>query len=102
MHWKTESLGKLFEPKTIAVIGASATPNRLGALALRALSSYEGEVYPVNPKHEEIAGLKCYPSVSDIPYNIDLAIIALRAPVVLSAISDCADANVGSAIIFSA
>ena len=40
VHWKTESLGKLFEPKTIAVIGASTTPNRLGALALRALSTY--------------------------------------------------------------
>ena len=102
VHWKTESLGKLFEPKTIAVIGASTTPNRLGALALRALSTYEGEVYPVNPKRDKIAGLKCYPSVKDIPCNVDLALIALRAPVVLSAIEDCANANVGSAIIFSA
>jgi acyl-CoA synthetase (NDP forming) len=102
VHWKTKSLGRLFEPKAIAVIGASATPNRLGALALRALSTYEGEVYPVNPKRDKIAGLKCYPSVKNIPCNVDLVLIALRAPVVLSAIEECADANVGSAIIFSA
>lgn len=102
VHWKTDSLDKLFKPKTIAVIGASATPNRLGALAFRALSTYEGKVYPVNPKRDEIAGFKCYPNVGEIPGIIDLALVALRAPAVLPAIQDCADASVKSAIIFSA
>ncbi len=84
------------------MIGASDKPDKLGGLTLRALSSYKGNVYPVNPRISSIGDSKCYSKVTDIEQEVDLAIIALQAPLILQTMIDCAEANVGSAIIFSA
>ena len=102
MDWKMRSLNRLFNPETIAIIGASDKPNRLGALALRALQEYDGDIFPVNPRLKKIGQSECYPTVFDIGVEVDVALIALRAPLVLSAVSDCTRAGAGSAIIFSA
>jgi acyl-CoA synthetase (NDP forming) len=102
LSWKTASLERLFNPESIAIIGASNQPNKLGALTLRALSDFNARKFPVNPRHSTIDGLKCYFSVADIGDAIDLAIIALGPQHVLSAIADCAEAGVGGAIVFSA
>jgi acetyltransferase len=97
-----DSLQRLFSPKSVAVIGASDKPNKLGALTLRALRSFEGDLYPVNPRLSQLDDLKCYSSVMNIESNVDLAIIAVGAPTVPTALTECAEAGVGSAIIFSA
>ncbi|MCK5301985.1 MAG: CoA-binding protein [Candidatus Thorarchaeota archaeon] len=102
MAWKMDSLRKLFAPESVAVIGASDKPNKLGALTLRALRSFEGDVHPVNPRLSQLDDMKCYSSVINIESNVDLAVIAVGAPTVPTALAECAEAGVGSAIIFSA
>ncbi|MHA2285883.1 MAG: CoA-binding protein, partial [Candidatus Thorarchaeota archaeon] len=83
-------------------MGASDKPDRLGALSLIALENYQGKIYPVNPRIKKIGDSVCYPSVSEIGEDIDLAIVALGAPQVLPTIVDCVKTNVGSVIVFSA
>ena len=102
MSWKTESLNKLFNPKSVAVIGASDKPDKLGALTLIALRDFKGKVYPVNPRLESINGVKCYASIGDIDAPIDLAMIALGPQYVLNTMRECVSKGVRSAIIFSA
>ncbi|MFX1602719.1 MAG: acetate--CoA ligase family protein [Promethearchaeota archaeon] len=100
--WKIESLDRLFAPESIAIVGASEKPDKLGSLSLLSLNGYKCRKYPVNPRHAKIGGMDCFPSVVDIGEEIDLAIIALGPKQVLSALSDCSNAGVGAAIIFSA
>ncbi|MHA2425091.1 MAG: acetate--CoA ligase family protein [Candidatus Thorarchaeota archaeon] len=102
VDWKNESLGRLFNPKSIAVVGASDRPERLGALALLALQSYDGGIYAVNPRLERIGGIPCYPSVASIPDPVDLALICVRGPLVPKAIEDVTNAGVRAAVIFAA
>jgi acyl-CoA synthetase (NDP forming) len=102
LSWKVDSLDRLFNPESIAIIGASNRPNKLGSLTLRALKDSNARKYPVNPRYSEINGLKCYFSATDIGEDIDLAIIALGPLNVLPALKDCAEANAGGVIIFSA
>lgn len=98
------SLTRLFEPRGVAVIGASADPSRIGGQPVKFLATYgyAGRVYPVNPKHTEIAGLRCYPSVGAIDGPCDLALIALPADRVAEAVRACGAAGIDYAIIFSA
>ena len=65
-------ISNFFNPKSVAVLGASATPGKVGYDVLKNLiqSNYKGKVYPVNPKSSEIQGLKTYPGLSDIKENI--------------------------------
>jgi acyl-CoA synthetase (NDP forming) len=62
---------------------------------------YQGRLALVNPKYQELNGVACYPSVSDIPFPIDCALIAVPGKYVLSVLNECADSDVGSAVIFS-
>ena len=93
----------VFEPKSVAVVGASATPNKIGNVLLKNFlnAKFPGRVYPVNPKHEEILGLKCYPRVSDIEGGVDCVIIATPAETVPSIMEDCAAKKAGGVIILS-
>ncbi len=102
MKWKNDALECLFNPQSIAVIGASNRPERLGALALVALQSYTGKVFAVNPRLEKIGNIPCFPSASSIPDSVDLALICLRGQLVPQAIEDIAAAGVRAAIIFAA
>jgi len=102
LSWKTDSLDRLFKPKSIAVIGASDKPEKLGALSLLALQTYTGKVYPVNPRLKSIGRSRCYSSVQEIDAKVDMVMIAVGPQHVIPAISDCAEAGVGGAIIFSA
>lgn len=100
----TKALDHIFKPKTIAVIGASSKPDRVGFAVFRNLitTGFQGTVYPVNIKRDSIQGVKAYKSVSEVPDEIDLAIIATPAPTVPDLISDCAKAKVRGVIILSA
>lgn len=92
-----------FEPRSIAVIGASNDPARIGGRPLLGARQwdYAGQLYAVNPNSAEVQGLRSYGSVRDIGAPIDLAIIAVSAPHVARAIQDCAASGVKAAILFS-
>ncbi len=94
----------LFRPKAVAVVGASREPGKVGHTVLENLLSagFRGAIYPVNPKAQEILGLKVYPSVSAIPGEVELAVIAIRAPLVPQVIEECGKKGVRAAVILSA
>lgn len=97
-------MNNFFNPKSIAVIGASKTPGKVGYDILKNLIQYgfEGEIYPVNPNAENILGKKAYPSIVDIPEKIDLAVIVVPPKSVLEVINQCGAKNIDSAIIITA
>ncbi len=74
------SLDSLFKPKSIALVGAAHTQEKLGGVILKNLLSFRGDIYPVNPKYTELMGLKAYLSVKEIPKPVDLCIIMRPAP----------------------
>ena len=97
-------LDSLFSPRGIAILGASPDDIRAGGQALHFLKDfgYAGRLYPVNPKYEDIAGLRCYPAVTAIDGPCDVAVIALNAGLVVKAIEDCAVAGIRNAIVLTA
>ena len=99
-----ENLPFIFNPKKIAVIGASDRQDSIGAKIFRNLTQlgYAGEVLPVNPFRPTVQGVKSYPSVSKIPSKVDLAIVATPAHIVPQVIAECGEAGVKGAIIISA
>lgn len=99
-----KQLDKIFNPKTIAVIGASDKKGSVGFALFKNLigSNYKGTVYPVNIKRGSVQSAKAYPSVKDIPDSIDLAIIAVPAAEAPGVVLECGQAGVGGIIIISA
>ena len=99
----TASLRPFFFPRSVAVIGASRDPKRIGYRIVEALvmNQFRGAIYPVNPKAATIAGLTTYPSVAAIPDAVDLAVIVVPRDAVLSVINDCAGKGIRSVIVIS-
>ena len=99
-----EMLEVFFAPKSVAVIGASRHKQKLGYGVLFNIvnSGFKGKVYPINPKAEEILGLKCYPSVLDAPEDIDLAVVVVPAAYVLQVAEECGQKGVKGLIVISA
>ena len=97
-------LDALFNPRSIAVIGASQDPHKVGFAVLNNLKrfNFKGGLYPVNPAGGEILGLKAYQKISDINKEIDLAIIVIPAKFVPASLRECAAAGIRSAIVISA
>ncbi|MEJ2758672.1 MAG: CoA-binding protein, partial [Anaerolineales bacterium] len=99
-------LSFFFNPKSVAVIGASSNPEKLGHAVLRNLieSGYtqKGKVYPINPKAEEIAGLPAFKSVTDVPDPIDMAVIVIPYPYVPDVLRTCGAKGIKGVIIISA
>ncbi len=93
-----------FRPRNVALVGATEKPGAVGRSILDNLTqtSFGGPVYPVNPKHETLRGLRCYPSVSAIGTGVEMAVIATPAETVPAVIADCASAGVKAAIVISA
>ena len=94
----------LFEPGSIAVIGAAREEDKLGNIILRNLisSGFEGSLYPVNPKADEILGMKCYPSISEIPDSVDLIVVVVPNRIVPVVIEEAGVNGVKAAIIITA
>jgi len=86
-----KQLAPIFYPKSLAIIGASNDPTKFGNIILSALLEigFAGKIYPVNPEGREINGLKVFPSLKDIPDEVDLAIITIPAPLVLNSLKEC-------------
>lgn len=103
----------IFEPKSVAVIGASRDPHKVGHGVLKNLKDggffmtrfnqpFRGSIYPVNPNCESLLGLKCYKSLSKIRGHVDLAVIAVPAKYVLSVVKECVRKKVKGIIVVSA
>lgn len=97
-------MDKLFNPESIAVIGASRHKEKLGYQILYNIiqSGFCGNIYPVNPEAGEILGKKSYTKITDIEKEIDLAIVAVPANIVPEVLSDCVKKNVSFAVVISA
>ena len=97
-------LTPLFAPHTVAVIGASRDPAKVGGSVLANLraAGFPGRVIPVNAGADEVQGLRAVPSIRDVAGAIDLAVVAVPAPAVLPVLKDCAARGVGVAVVISA
>jgi acetyltransferase len=100
----THLLNSMFNPRAIAVFGASESDRSVGGRVFRNLieGGFEGLLVPINPHHEELAGRHCYPSLKEVGEKIDLAVIATPASTVAEIIEDCAQEGVLNAIVLSA
>lgn len=97
-------LHKIFEPQSIAVVGASESELAVGALVLGNIvaSGFKGEIYPVNPNHEILQGLKCYQSIREIDHPVDLVVMAIPARAIPGVMRECGEHEVGAVVIISA
>lgn len=98
-----EALDRILMPRSIAVVGASKDPFKWGHMLLSAImkGGFEGELHPINPRETEIEGLPCYPSVKEVPGDVDMAIVVVPARVVPSIFSDLAEKGVGGAVVIT-
>jgi len=94
----------MFTPRSVAVIGATDREGSVGRTLLLNLSNpaFRGKVYPVNPKRDQILGLRAYPNITAVPEKVDLAVIITPAPTVPGIIGECVDAGVRSGVVISA
>jgi acyl-CoA synthetase (NDP forming) len=99
-----QDLHDLFYPKSIAVIGASGTPGKLGWNVFTNLVShkFKGKLYPINPKADEIHGLKAYPCISAVPEPVDVAIILVSAGITADVVEECCKCGVRYIVVESA
>ena len=99
-----QNLDKIMKPRAIAVIGASTKAHTIGSDIMKRLQEYgfKGKIYPVNPKGGIIEGLQAYPTVLDVPGEVDLAIVVVNAKFVLSTIDQCHEKGVGGLCVISA
>ncbi|MFC6725818.1 CoA-binding protein, partial [Halobium palmae] len=96
------TLRKLFEPRAIAVVGASRTDGKIGYEAMANAAQYDGRAYPVNPSAEgELFGEPFVESVTEIDDDVDLALLCVPAPVVPDVVAECGEAGVGGAVIYA-
>ena len=95
---------RVFSPQNIAIIGATDAPGTVGRTTLENLigNSFGGGIFPVNPKRDEVLGVKAYPSILKVPAKVDLAVIVTPASSVPGIIRDCVKAGVKGAVIISA
>src|SRR2546430_1338852 len=93
----------MLEARSVAIVGASVREGSVGNQSLVELleGGFEGDIYPVNPKYDEILGLRCYPAVGDIGRPVDLAILAVGNPLLEEQLRSVAGAGARSAVIFA-
>jgi acetate---CoA ligase (ADP-forming) len=98
-----DDLNSLLKPKSIAVVGASATPGKIGYTVLDNLqkSGYKAPVYPINPSASEILGIKCYASISDVPGTIDAAVLCVPVKLINTVAEECGKKGVKGLIVIT-
>lgn len=101
---KINALKYLLSPRSIAIVGASSTPGRVGHIIVKNLLQchYPGKLYPINPNIRETLGVRVYPSIDSVPEDIDLVMIAIQPKLIPDVIERCGTKNVKAAIIHSA
>ncbi len=95
------AMKSIFKPRSIAVIGASAEAGKIGYAVVRNLldGGYRGTIYPINPRAQEIQGLKAYPSIKEVPGPVDVAVFAVPARLVAGALAECGEKGVRGAVL---
>lgn len=99
-----KKLTKMFYPSSVAVVGASEVPVKWGNLILTSILGweYKGKVFPVNPKKDQILGIKSYPSLTAIPESVDLAVLVIPAQHIPAAMRECVAKGIPAAVVVSA
>jgi 3-hydroxypropionyl-CoA synthetase (ADP-forming) len=102
-HYPSSSLARFFKAKSVAVIGASATPGKIGHEVLRSLSQHEyrGSIYPINPSVESILGLKAYRSILEVPDSVDLAVLTVASKLAPRIMDECGRKGIRNVVIVS-
>jgi len=97
-------LTNLFKPNSIAIFGASERPDSVGGNAFHNLltAGFKGDIYPINPKHDQVQNQVCYPNIDALPKVPDLVVIATPAKSILAIIQACGEKGVANAVILSA
>jgi acetate---CoA ligase (ADP-forming) len=102
---RSASLASFFTPNGVAIIGASRDPGKLSYGVIRNLTDpergYPGPIYPVNPKTDELLGLKCYPDIAAVPDPVELAVLIIPAGMVAGAIEACGRRGIKAAVVIS-
>jgi acyl-CoA synthetase (NDP forming) len=101
MDPRRKNLERLFAPASIAVVGASASPEKAGYQALSALGSFRGEVFAINPRADEILGRRAWPSLRALSRPVDLVIFALPAAACVGAVREAIDSECGGGLVVS-
>ncbi|MBP8998096.1 MAG: acetate--CoA ligase family protein [Anaerolineaceae bacterium] len=96
-------INKMLRPKSVAVVGASATPGKIGYSVVNNLikDGYKGAIYPINHKEKEILGLKCYAEIADVPGEIDSAIMCVPASAMVEVTEECGKKGVKGLIVIT-
>jgi acetyl coenzyme A synthetase (ADP forming)-like protein len=95
------SMNRIMKPKAVAVVGASNEAGKIGNSVMKNLinGGYQGKIYPINPKDAEVMGVKAFKSVKDVPDEIDVAVFAVPAKFVASALKECGEKKIAGAIL---
>ncbi len=98
-----DNMEAFFTPKSVALVGASASTGKIGNSILDSLVNYDfkGKVYPINPKADKIFGQRCYPSVSEIPGKVDLVVVSVDLSMTPPILEDCAKKGIHNVVIVS-
>ena len=85
------NLDKLLQPKSVAIVGASTQPGKIGYTVIENLikGDYKGRIYPINPSATEILGLQVYPNIAAVPGSVDLAVITVPVKLVCQVVEEC-------------
>ena len=96
-----DSIRRLMQPRSVAVIGASADPSKTAGRPIKYLQAhgFEGEIYPVNPKATEIAGLTCYPDIPSLPTTPDVGVVLLGVERAHVAVRELAERGCAAAVV---
>lgn len=97
-------LQAFFHPRSVAIVGASKKPGKIGNAIVKNMIAcgYQGKIYPVNPKEEEIEGLRCYPNLKEIGESVDLVVVAVPAHRTLAVAQDCGNTGAQNLVVISA
>ena len=95
------AMNRIMRPDAVAVIGASSEEGKIGNSVMKNLvnGGYQGKIYPINPKADEILGYKAYASVKDIPGDVDVAVFAIPAKFVAAALTECGEKKIPGAVL---
>ncbi len=103
MNKEEHPLDRILNPSSVALIGASRDPLKWGHMLLTNIvkGGFQGNVYPINPTADEIDGLKCYPTVKDVPGDVDLAILVVPSQAVPQVVRECVEKGVRGAVVIT-
>ncbi|MCC5808832.1 MAG: acetate--CoA ligase family protein [Ectothiorhodospiraceae bacterium] len=99
--YPASEMRRLFAPASIAIIGASRRPTSFAGRTLENLAEFRGNIYLVNPRYDEIDGVRCYPSVRDLPEAADCAVLVTNRDTVEGLLEECIEAGVGSVLVYA-